>query len=227
MNCDIKECNVDLVASQQAEDKCISTNEDLNGRIKDITGKLKGCEDESHADLLEIIDLKSISNKLKEKLDKCDEEKCKITANLEICESDDTADYNALQKEIADQKATRDLLDQCNKRRTDIEESYKTECNKVLNLTTTINTIRGEFAESSRQYEEKINILIVNINEYETSIKTQTTIVYNLNIQITEITNQLNVSLKVSYLSQSCNNANSNPHSCPIYATICQNLKKK
>lgn len=191
---------LDWETSQNENAVCRSNLYELNITITNINVKLNSCEDKSHAGAQEINTIKNSFDELKKKFGILEGDNCKLTEELNACRADDTADSIEIQKEIAALRAAQELLNQCNIRSTGFEESYKSERDIVINLTNQINIIRGEYAESCKKYEERINILIININEYQTSIKTQTDIVFNLNIRITEITTQLNVSLKVSTL---------------------------
>lgn len=206
LNADTEQYKLDLEASEKKVTTYASTNDDLNNANKVITEKLTSCQNESHEDALRIITLRTSSDELKQSLSTCQGENTNLSELLDAKIADYNNDEKKLQEEIARLKSTQNLLDLCTARNIEIEESYKSEKVNVLNLTNKIAETRAECDESTKKYTEEIRISFDNLKQCRGSLQSETDekesikiVVKKLEIQITEITNNLVISQKVRY----------------------------
>lgn len=197
LNADKEDCEFDLVASESLADECSATNDELKGTIKDLTEKLTSCESDDYEAAVKILTLKSTVDELNQNVRTCQGENTNLSELLQAKIADYTDDERRLQEEIAQLKTTEAQLAQCSERNIEIQTSYEKEKVNVAELTNTIGVIRTENTESRKKLEDQIQLLLANLNECKGSLKTGTDTVKNLEIQITEIQNKLNVSIKV------------------------------
>lgn len=197
MHAETTKCKADLEASENGADVCSATNVELNRSIKELAEKLTKAESDDHESALKIITLKSTVDELNQNVRTCQGENTNLSELLKAKIADYNNDELRLQEEIAQLRIVQTHLEQCTARNSEIQTSYENEKDNVAKLTNTIGVIRGECSESKKTYEERIEILLGNWNECKGSLKSETDVVRNLQIEITEIQNRLDVSIKV------------------------------
>lgn len=206
MNDDAAQYKRDLNSLQKDVNTCRATNDNLNNNIRDVTDKLKCCQNSGHEYALEIITLKSTSDDLRKSISVCQTENINLSESLKVAnakfEDDERLDELALNQEIAEQRATKALLDQCEASKTEISASYENVKANILELTINIASLRSEYDESSKTKDEKITLLTGNLGQCESSLKSETDTVNRLDAQINELQSTLDISKKVRLLSK-------------------------
>lgn len=209
LNDDTEQCKRDLESTQKDSSTCRGTNDDLNSKIKDVFEQLKDCRNNGHEDALEIITLKSNSDDIKKSLSGCQTDNINLTESVKAYKvtiakfnDEDVLDKLTINQGIVQQTANKALLDQCEASKTEIVASYEKTKGNVLDLTKKIASIRSEYDETGKKSDEKINGLITDLNKCETSFKSESDAVKDLDTEITELKRIAGISQKVRLQSR-------------------------